>query len=99
MYKLIAVVLLRLAYTSLLIQERRNRTDWLLTQLDQLNRIVSYIWHYHGLHPAFARQTYGTLQEYLKHQLPAQDWSLLTQLDVVKPVQTTAHQRPVFDNA
>ena len=48
-------------------------------QIDRLRHIIDTIRQYSGLHPAFARDTFGSLNNYLRQRLSAHELALLTE--------------------
>lgn len=58
-----------------------------LNKLHRLKRIIVWVRQYYGLHPNYARDTYGTMENYLRQHIAEYDWALLTQLPFTKSNQ------------
>ncbi len=56
--------------------------DEQINKLNRLRQIVKHIRQYYSLHPNFAKDAYGNVENYLKQHISNQDWTLLNQLHV-----------------
>ncbi|RZK63896.1 MAG: hypothetical protein EOO85_30525 [Pedobacter sp.] len=70
-----------------------------INKLHRLKRIIACVRHYYSLHPNFAKDTYGTLENYLQQHIAEYDWALLTQLQIIKPDQDAILHQSVLDIA
>ncbi|GAB3809398.1 hypothetical protein GCM10028819_50940 [Spirosoma humi] len=70
-----------------------------INKLHRLRQIVTSIQHYYSLHPNFVKDTYGTLENYLQQHTAESDRVLLTQLKVIKPIQSARLHHSVLDIA
>lgn len=78
---------------------RSGELEAQINKIHRLKRIITCVQHYYSLHPNFVKDTYGTLENYLRQHTSEHDWALLTQLQVVKPNPGTILHNSVLDIA
>lgn len=99
LYKALAQVLFRWA---LIVCFDRTNANGLAAQVKivhRLRRIIVAVRQYYGLHPNYSKDTYGTLENYLRQHISEQDWVLLTQLHVVESTKEVSLHKSVLDIA
>lgn len=73
-----------------------DRTDTIgldiqMNTIHRLRRIITSVRQYYSLHPNYSKDTYGTVENYLRRHVSEPDWVLLTQCHLVEPAQTRIH--------
>ena len=99
LYRMMAIILFRCVVITCFGHYGSYQLDVQIERLNRLNRIIKCIRQYYGLHPKFVKDTYGTVENYLRQHVSEQDWVLLNQLHVIKPMHTPVHHKPVLDIA
>lgn len=99
LYKLMAYVLVQCAIAACFGRTDSGQLEIQINKLHRLKRIIACVRDYYGLHPNFVKDTYGTMENYLRQHISEHDWALLTQLQVVKPNQSGMLHNPVLDIA
>ncbi len=94
-----ATVLFRCAVIACFSSNASCQIESLVERLNRLSRIVKFIRQYYGLHPNFAKDRYGSIDVYLRQHLSEQDWVLLAQLQVIKPIHIQNQHKQVLDIA
>ncbi|WP_461065723.1 hypothetical protein [Spirosoma horti] len=99
LYRMMAVVLFRCAVAACFDRTSSGELGIQINRLYRLKRIVICVRQYYGLHPNFAKDTYGTMENYLRQHISDHDWVLLTHLQVIKPNKGAVVHNPFLDIA
>jgi hypothetical protein len=99
LYKMMAQVLFRCAFTACFDRTDSGQLEIQINKLHRLKRIIACVRDCYGLHPNFVKDTYGTMENYLRQHLSEHDWALLTHLQVIKLNQGTVLHNSVLDIA
>ena len=99
LYKMMAQILFQCAVAACFDQANSGELEAQINKLHRLKRIITTVRHYYSLHPNFVKDTYGTLENYLRQHISEHDWALLTQLQVIKPNQGAMLHNSVLDIA
>ena len=96
LYKIIALLFFRCAVIASSGQDAFYRLGEQVNKINRLIRIIEGIRQYHGLHPRYAKDTYGTLEGYLKRHVSESDWVLLTQLQLIPSMPASVHHQQIL---
>lgn len=99
LYKMLAQVLFRYVVMVCFDRTNDNGLAMQLNKIHRLRRIIIAVRQYYGLHPNYSKDTYGTMENYLRQHVSEHDWILLTQLHFVESTQGTSLHNPVLDMA
>lgn len=99
LYRMMAQILFRCAVAVCFDRTDSGELETQINKLHRLKQIITCVRHYYSLHPNFVKDTYGTLENYLRQHISEHDWALLSQLQVIKPNQGATLQNSVLDIA
>ena len=98
-YKMMAQMLFQCAVAACFDRTNSGELETQINKFHRLKRIISCVRHYYSLHPNFVKDTYGTLENYLKQHTSEHDWALLAHLQIIKPNQSAMLHQSVLDIA
>lgn len=94
-----AQILFQCAVAVCFYRTKSGELEAQINKIYRLRRIISCVRRCYSLHPTFVKDTYGTLENYLKQHSSEYDWALLTQLQIIKPNQSATLHHSVLDIA
>ena len=80
---MMAQVLVRCAIAVCFDRANADGLDVDINKLYRLKRIIAAVRQYYGLHPNYSKDTYGTMENYLRQHISEHDWALLAQVHFV----------------